>query len=118
LLTSLFSEVSFPFCGIPTSGRRPSSDGIKDEFKDPDSVQVSEGDYAYMKDGDDVDYSEFYVIATVRAKNSFGGYGDPTNYIIHYRNGKYSIEGEYNDKLLYDQKKFNELGCYMSLSLE
>ena len=87
------------------------AEGIKNEFKDPDSVQVSDGSWAYVKvDGEEVG-DELYVICTVRAKNSFGGYANPQAYVIHYKNGNYKIVEEYNDESFMTQKKYNELGC-------
>ena len=92
--------------------------GIKYEFKDPDSVQMSDAHIASVKKGDVESDTEFYVIGTIRAKNSFGGYGDPQAYIIHCNNGKYKIVGEYNDASYMMQKTFNELGCGASWSID
>lgn len=92
-------------------------EGIKDNFKDPDSVQVSDGSWAKVKNGDEESETEFYIICTVRAKNSYGGYGEPQAYVIHCNNGNYRIVEEYNDKPFYTQKKFDELGCGTSMML-
>ena len=92
-------------------------EGIKNDFKDPDSVQVSDGSWARVKNGDEESETEFYIICTVRAKNSMGGYGEPQAYIIHCNNGNYRIVEEYNDESFYTQKKFNELGCGNSMML-
>jgi len=81
--------------------------GIKYEFKDPDSVQMSDVHIAKVEDSE----NEYYAIGTVRAKNSFGGYGDPETYVIHCDNGSYKIVGEYNDASYMMQNAFNELGC-------
>lgn len=87
------------------------AEGIKNEFKDPESVQVSDGSWAYVKeDGEEVG-NEFYVICTVRAKNSFGGYANPQAYVVHFKNGNYKLVEEYNDESFKTQVKFNELGC-------
>ena len=93
-------------------------DGIKNEFKDPDSVQMSDVYIARVKVDSEESQTEFYIIGTVRAKNSFGGYGDPQAYIIHCYNGKYEIVGEYNDASYAMQKTFNELGCGASWGIE
>ena len=93
-------------------------DGIKNEFKDPDSVQMSDVHIARVKVDGEESQTEFYIIGTVRAKNSFGGYGDPQAYIIHCDNGKYEIIGEYNDASYAMQKTFNELGCGASWGIE
>jgi len=82
-------------------------EGIKYEFKDPDSVQMSDVHIAKVEDSE----NEYYAIGTVRAKNSFGGYGDPETYVIHCDNGSYEIVGEYNDASYMIQNAFNELGC-------
>lgn len=82
-------------------------EGIKFEFKDPDSVQMSDVHIAKVEDSE----NEYYAIGTVRAKNSFGGYGDPETYVIHCDNGSYEIVGEYNDASYMIQNAFNELGC-------
>lgn len=82
-------------------------EGIKYEFKDPDSVQMSDVHIAKVEDSE----NEYYAIGTVRAKNSFGGYGDPQAYVIHCDNGSYEIVGEYNDASYMIQNAFNELGC-------
>lgn len=94
------------------------TEGIKNNFKDPDSVQITEGSWARVKDGDTESDNEFYIICTVRAKNSFGGYADPQAYIIHCKNGNYKIVEEYNDYASLTQKKFNELGCGLSMGLK
>lgn len=91
--------------------------GIKNEFKDPDSVQMSDVHIArVMVDGEE-SKTEFYIIGDVRAKNSFGGYVDPETYIIHCDNGKYKIVGKYTDASYMMQAKFNELGCGASWSI-
>lgn len=82
-------------------------EGIKFEFKDPDSVQMSDVHIAKVKDSE----NEYYAIGTVRAKNSFGGYADPVVYIIHCDNGSYKIEGTYTDASYMMQNQFNALGC-------
>ncbi len=93
-------------------------EGIKNEFKDPDSVQITDGSWAYVeKDGEKVE-NEFYIICTVRAKNSFGGYANPQAYVIHCKNSNYRIVEEYNDYAFMTQKKFNELGCGASMGLK
>lgn len=93
-------------------------DGIKNEFKDPESVQLSDAHIARVKNGDEESETEFYVIGTIRAKNSFGGYGEPQAYIIHCESGNYEIVGEYNDASYAMQKTFNELGCGASWGLD
>lgn len=92
-------------------------EGIKNEFKDPDSVQITEGSWARVKDGDKESDTEFYIICTVRAKNSFGGYADPQEYVIHCKNDNYRIVEEYSGWPGQTQKKFNELGCGLSQGL-
>lgn len=92
--------------------------GIKYEFKDPDSVKMSDAHIARVKIGDTESKTEFYVIGTIRAKNSFGGYGEPQAYIIHCKNGKYEIVGEYNDASYMMQNTFNKLGCGPSWSID
>lgn len=91
--------------------------GIKNEFKDPDSVQMSDVHIARVKVGDEESKTEFYIIGDVRAKNSFGGYVDPVTYIIHCDNGRYEIVGKYTDASYMMQAKFNELGCGASWSI-
>ena len=63
--------------------------GIKYNFKDPDSVILSDASIAPVKKDGVESKTEFYVIGTIRAKNSFGGYGNPQAYIIHCDNGRY-----------------------------
>ena len=92
--------------------------GIKNEFKDPDSVQLSDASIARVMNGDEESQTEFYVIGTVRAKNGFGGYGEPQAYVIHCDNGRYKIVEEYNDASYAAQKKFNELGCGASWGID
>lgn len=92
-------------------------EGIKNEFKDPDSVQVSDGSWARVKNGDEESDTEFYIICTVRAKNSFGGYADPQAYVIHCKNGNYRIVEEYNDYAFRTKVKFDELGCGLPQTL-
>lgn len=98
-------------------------EGIKYEFKDPDSVQLTDASISAVS-ATTVEYgvydrnTEFYIIGTVRAKNGFGGYAEPQAYIIHYKNGRYKIVGEYNDYSWASQKVFNELGCGPSRALE
>ena len=96
--------------------------GIKYEFKDPDSVQLTDASIAVVKSTTSEPYkyeydTEYYIIGTVRAKNSFGGYGEPQAYIIHCKKGRYTIVGEYNDYSWAMQGVFNELGCGMSSAL-
>ena len=95
--------------------RRPTIEsvvqGIKYEFKDPSSVMISEGTWAYVEVNGEEVTDEFYIICTVHAKNGFGGYADPQAYIVRYRYGSYKIIGEYNDASYNRQLKFNELGC-------
>lgn len=91
--------------------------GIKNEFKDPDSVQMTDVHIARVKVGGEESKTEFYAIGTVRAKNSFGGYADPKTYIIHCNNGRYEMVGEYTDASYMMQTKFNELGCGASWSI-
>ena len=91
--------------------------GIKYEFKDPDSVQMTDVHIARVKVDGGESKTEFYAIGTVRAKNSFGGYADPVIYIIHCDNGRYEIVGEYTDASYMMQTKFNELGCGASWSI-
>ena len=93
-------------------------DGIKNEFKDPDSVQMSDVHIASVKTDNGESKTEFYIIGTIRAKNSFGGYGNPQAYIIHCNNGKYKIIDEYNDASYAMQKTFNDLGCGASWGIE
>ncbi|MBQ7322697.1 MAG: hypothetical protein IJW99_11415 [Clostridia bacterium] len=97
-------------------------EGIKYEFKDPDSVQLTDASIAVVKSTTSEPYkyennTEYYIIGTVRAKNSFGGYGEPQAYIIHCKNGRYTIVGEYNDYSWAMQGAFNELGCGPSSAL-
>ena len=104
------------------SSNRPTVEsvvnGIKYEFKDPDSVQVSDVAWAYVeKDGQEMK-NEFYIICTVRAKNSFGGYADPQAYVIHCKDRNYRIVEEYNDFSYKRQIKFDELGCGTCKGLE
>lgn len=98
-------------------------EGIKYEFKDPDSVQLTNASISAVKATTVAPYqydsnTEYYIIGTVRAKNSFGGYAEPQAYIIHYKNGSYRIVGEYNDYDWAMQKAFNELGCGPSRALQ
>ena len=121
LLLALVLCLSLCACGgNSTQGTEPKSQtptvastiaGIKDEFKDPDSVQMSDVSIASVKVDGEESKTEFYIIGTIRAKNSFGGYGEPQAYIIHCDNGKYEIVGEYNDASFAIQKTFNDLGC-------
>ncbi len=92
--------------------------GIKYEFKDPESVQMSDVHIAQVEDsnGEYID-GEYYVIGKVHAKNSFGGYGNPIAYIIHCDNGRYKIVGKYTDDWVTMQGTFNDLGCGPSWSL-
>jgi len=97
-------------------------EGIKYEFKDPDSVQMTDASIAVVEASTVAPYqydsnTEYYIIGTVRAKNSFGGYAEPQAYIIHYKNGRYEIVGEYNDYDWAMQNTFNELGCGPSRAL-
>lgn len=87
------------------------TEGIKDNFKDPDSVQVSDGTWAAVMDGDKPSETEFYIICTVRAKNSFGGYAEPQAYVIHSNYGNYRIVEEYNDYSFRTKVKLDEYGC-------
>ena len=89
------------------------TEGIKNQFKDPDSVQISEEDAVWapvMEDGER-SKTEFYIICTVRAKNSFGGYGEPQAYVIHCNYDSYEIVEEYNDYSFMSNKKLSEYGC-------
>ena len=86
-------------------------EGIKNNFKDPDSVQVSDGCWAPVLVNGERSETEFYIICTVRAKNSFGGYADPQAYVIHSLNGNYSIVKEYNDYDFLQNKALQNLGC-------
>ena len=98
-------------------------EGIKYEFKDPDSVQLTNASISAVSATTESygvydEKTEFYIIGTIRAKNSFGGYAEPQAYIIHYKNGRYKIVGEYNDYDWAMQNAFNELGCGPSMRLE
>ena len=92
--------------------------GIKYDFKDPDSVRLSDAHIARVKKDGVESKTEFYVIGTIHAKNSFGGYGNPQAYIIHCNNGKYKIVDEYNDESYMMQRTFNALGCGASWSID
>ncbi len=117
MLLALLMCVSLCACGGEPVSQIPTVDdvieGIKYEFKDPDSVQMSDVHIAEVEGGD----NEYYVIGTVRAKNSFGGYANPVMYIIHCDNGSYEIEGEYNDASYMMQNAFNDLGCGASWTI-
>ena len=85
--------------------------GIKYEFKDPDSVQMSDVGIARVKNNGIESTTEFYIIGTVRAKNGFGGYADPQAYVIHCNNGSYRIVEEFNDASYMKQRYFTDHGC-------
>ena len=76
-------------------------EGIKDYFNDPDSVQIGDCYWAwrYPPKEDDItgEYIEghYYILCTVRAKNSFGGYPEPKTYSISGKEGKYEMEREW-----------------------
>ncbi|MGO5166628.1 MULTISPECIES: hypothetical protein [unclassified Candidatus Paralachnospira] len=89
-------------------------EGIKNEFKDPDSVQLSDASYADVKDAE----NEWLIIGTVRAKNSFGGYGDPQAYVISCKGSTYKIVEEFNDASYMDNKYFVDHGCNAAMSLK
>ena len=102
-----------------TPSKKSVANGIKARFKDPDSVEVTDGWYAPVLDGVEESDRSFYIIATVRAKNGFGGYGDPTEYIIRCDGTIYSIESERNSfDPLVSQAEFDELGCGSMYFLE
>lgn len=99
--------------------KKSVANGIKASFKDPDSVEVIDGYYAPVMDGVEESDSEFYVIATVRAKNGFGGYGDPTEYIIKCNGLLYGIERERTSFIpSISQSEFDDLGCGRMFFLE
>lgn len=69
-------------------------EAIKDNFKDPDSVQVVDGYWAWSREPDELNDGEYRIICTIRAKNSFGGYGNPESYDIYGGRGYYHIAGQ------------------------
>lgn len=71
---------------VVTASRKPNPNhklhcsstiaGIRDEFKGSYSVQMSDVHIDSVKVDGEESNTEFYIIGTIRAENSFGGYGD------------------------------------------
>ena len=108
---------SSAIAGMPNFSAEDVANAIKYEFKDPESVYLSDAWAAAVKHDEEISNTEFYIIATVHAKNSFGGYADPKTYLMYWKSGSCSIVGEHisNDM---PQKKFSELGCFVGWPLK
>ena len=95
-----------------TPNKQDLREGIKDNFKDPDSVQIGDCYWAWKAPPEGYKKGYYYILCTVRAKNGFGGYAEPKTYSVAGVEGEYELQrewGAYSDEQI--KSYFDYHGC-------